>query len=90
MYSSLVYSRYVWSIQQLKGSLCGCVFSGFHLQQVWEGVGVLWDSELQALEVQSKEAQKLVHQEVVVEQLSREAAKHQLPHTLTIHCSHLA
>lgn len=34
----------------------GCVLFGFHLQQVWEGVGILWDPELQALEVQSKEA----------------------------------
>lgn len=63
--------------------------SDFYLQQVWEGVDVLRDSELQALEVQSKEAQKLMCQEVVIEQLSREPIKHQLPHILTIHCSHL-
>ena len=66
----------------------GCVC--FHLQEVWEAAGVLGDPELQALEVQTKEAQELVCQEVVVEQLGRETAKHQLPHTLTIHCSHLA
>lgn len=70
---------YLWSMEK----------SVFDLQQVWEGAGVLRHSELQALHVQSQEAQKLVSQEGVVEKLGREAAKHQLPHTVTVHRCHL-
>lgn len=69
---------------------CQSAWMCFHLQQVWEEVDVLRDSELQALQVQTKEAKQFMCQEVVVEQLSGESAKHQIPHDFTIHCSHLA
>lgn len=53
-------------------------------------MGVLRDSEFQTVEVQTDEAQQFVGQEVVVEQLGREAAKNQLPHNVAIHRSDLA
>lgn len=52
-------------------------------------MGVLRDSEFQTVEVQTEEAQQFVGQEVVIEQLSREAAKNQLPHNVAIHRSNL-
>lgn len=65
----------------------GCVPS--HLQQIREEVGVLGDPLPQALQVQPEEAQQFVCQEGVVEELGRESAKHQLPHDVAVHRSHL-
>lgn len=53
-------------------------------------MSVLRDPVLHALQVQPKEAEQFVCQERVVEQLGRESAKHQLPHVLAVHRSHLA
>lgn len=64
-------------------------FFGVHLEQVWEGMGVLRDPGLQTVEVQTEETQQLMRQEVVIEQLGRETAKNQLPHDVTVHRSDL-
>lgn len=60
-----------------------------HLQQIREEVGVVGDPLLQALQVQPEEAQQFVRQEGVVEELGGESAKHQLPHDVAVHRSHL-
>lgn len=70
-------------------SLCGWIGSGSHLEQVWEGAGKPRHPKPQALEVQPQEAQELVGQEGVVEELGGEPAEHQLPHAFTVHCGKL-
>lgn len=52
-------------------------------------MGVLRDTGLQTVEVQTEETQQLMRQEVVIEQLGRETAKNQLPHDVTVHRSDL-
>lgn len=66
---------------------------GRDLQEVREESYELRSSEPQAVQVLSEEAQQLMGEERVVEELCGKAGKDQLPHTLTVHgcyftCTH--